>query len=93
MLSDDALDSKLQAGKNSNTEKSEKKAHKAFVNFLKQNGPTNLDYWYFEEPGLDKYLTKFWLGVRKSDIEDASDNEDDMDKKDRLYSANTLHSF
>ena len=40
-------------------------------------GKTNLDYWYYEEPELDWYLSKFWFGVRKnlnSDYE--SDTED-----------------
>ena len=59
VLTDDQLASKLQCGKNINTEKSEKKA---FTNFLKKHGTTDLDYWYYEEPELDNYLAKFWLG-------------------------------
>ena len=94
VITDNELDKKLQGDKNINTEKSEKRAHKAFTNFLKQHGATDLVYWYFEEPELDNYLAKFWLGCRKINTEDGSDvDEDDTVKKDQLYSANTLKNF
>ena len=93
VLTDDQLDNKLATGKNINTEKSEKRAHKAFTNFLKQNGASDLDYWLYEEPELDRYLAKFWLGCRKVNTDEASDNEQDTDKKESLYSANTLKNF
>ena len=44
VITDDELDKKFQAGKNINTEKSEKRAHKALTNFLKQHGASDLDY-------------------------------------------------
>ena len=64
-----------------NIEKSEKKAHKAFTRFLTQLSCPNTDYWYFDEPELDNYLAKFWLGVQKCDIDDTSDDEE-CDRKD-----------
>ena len=94
VFSDDELLKKIRMAKNLNTEKSEKKADRAFTRFLKQTGCTDLKYWFFEEPELDKHLAKFWLGVRKYDNEDDSEDEEhDKEKTDKLYSANTLQSF
>ena len=94
LLSDDDLNKRIKMGKNINTEKSEKKAHKSFTNFLVQLGCADLDYWLFEEPELDRYLAKFWLGLRKSEEEDMSEDEtSDGNKKKQLYSANSLRCF
>ena len=93
-LSDDQLEKKLKDGQNENTVRSEQKAHKAFNRFLIENNVTDLDYWFYEEPQLDKWLAKFWLCVRKPDDSDTeSDVEEDPDKKTNMYSANTLRSF
>ena len=95
VMSDEDLLKKIRMSKNVNTLKSEKKAHKVFTRFLQQCGCDNLEYWFYEKPELDKYLAKFWLGVRKYDMEDNSDDEENTDnsKIDKLYSANTLKNF
>ena len=65
------------AGKNVNTTKTEE--DHVFSRFLKQCGETNLDYWFYEEPKLDSFLSNFWFGARKdpdSDYETDSDNSE-----------------
>ena len=95
VFTDDELLKKIKLSKNVNTEKSEKKAHKVFTNFLNQIGATEVDYWSYEEPELDNYLAKFWLGVRKYDCDlDTEDSQDSSKEKiEKLYSANTLRNF
>ena len=96
-LSDDQLEKRLKEGQNPNTVRSEKKADQAFTRYLQENGADDVEYWYFEEPELDNWLAKFWLCVRKGDESDSdggnSDKEEDPDKKNKMYSANTLRSF
>ena len=91
ILSDEQLAKKLKDGQNSNTVKSELKADRAFTRFLKENGAEQFEYWFFEEPELDTWLAKFWLCVRKKD--DSDSDTEDPERKDQMYSANTLRSF
>ena len=94
VITDEDLEKKLITGKNLNTVKSEKKADKAFRNFLTANGCTNTDYWYFEEPELDNFLAKFWLCTRKEEQSDSEESDnDDPEKKNKKYSANSIRSF
>ena len=97
ILSDEELEIKSKAQKNVNTDKSEKRADKAFRNFLIPCGreENDCDYWDFTEESLDDYLAKFWFGARKSIIVDIDEDEDEQDKekKNRLYSANTLKNY
>ena len=76
-----------------NTVKSDNKADRAFRRFLTSSGCTNTDYWFFEEPELDNYLAKFWLGVRKEEDIDSDSENDQKDQKDIKYSVNTLRNF
>ena len=94
IISDEDLQRRLLGGKNINTINCEKKADKAFRQFLESNGCTNSDYWYFEEPELDNYLAKFWLCICKDDHSDSEDSgPEDPEKRDQKYSANTLQNF
>ena len=87
---------KLKKCKNQNTENCDKRANKAFINFLLANGQTDTDYWNFTEPELDKYLAKFWFGARKDicegETEETNDN-DDPNMKNRMYKASSLRNF
>ena len=93
VMSDEDLELKSQKSKNENTVKAERKAHKAFTNFLIVMGvqEENCDYWHFTEPELDGYLSKFWFGVHKAPAEDSQD--DDPELKQQLYKANSLRNF
>ena len=96
LMNDSDLEIKTKKCKNENTEKSEKRADKAFTNFLITIGcdPNQTDYWNFTEPELDGYLAKFWFGARKDICEGKSeDNSEDPYTKKRMYKANTLHNF
>ena len=74
--------------------KCEKKAHKAFTKFLTQMGCNDLEYWLYEEPELDNYLAKYWLGARKyTQHKDSDDEAKNKDVTDKLYSVNTIHNF
>ena len=64
-----------------------------FRKFLAQCGETNLDYWSYEEPELDNYLAKFWFGARKSPDSDYESDTEDPERKNLMYSANTMRSF
>ena len=67
LMNDSDLEVKTKQCKNDNTEKSERRAHKAFTNYLLAMGCPEeaTDYWNFTEPELDRYLSKFWFGARK----------------------------
>ena len=94
IFTDDELLKKIKLSKNINTEKSERKAHRAFTRFLGQLGCHDLEYWNFEEPELDNYLAKFWLSAHKTnDEEDSDDAGEDKEKLGQLYSANSLRNF
>ena len=56
----------LVNGKINNTEKSDKKVQKAFIKILQQNTAMDLEYWLYQQPELDYYLVKVWLGVCKN---------------------------
>ena len=94
VMDDDEIASKSKQAKNSNTDKSERRADKAFRKFLEALGydENDTDYWYFDEPTLDGCLAKFWFGARK-DIWGEEDESNDPDMKNRLYSANSLKNF
>ena len=93
-MDDDEIAAKSKKSKNINTDKSEKRADRAFRKFLEALGyaENNTEYWFFDEPTLDNCLAKFWFGARKDICED-NYNENDPDMKDRMYSANTLKNF
>ena len=98
ILNDEDLQEKAKVLKNSNTEKCEKRATRAFTNFLIACGKdaNNLDFWNYEPPELDTLLAKFWYGARKDICENEEGNQDeseDTDMKSRLYSANSLKNF
>ena len=93
VFSDDQIKQKQQAGKNLNTTKTEERADRAFRNFLSQCGEVNLDYWRYEEPELDNYLSKFWFGARKNPESDYESDNDDPERQNLMYSANTMKSF
>ena len=65
LYTDQQIKEKQEAGKNKNTTKTDERANRAFRNFLKDNGESNLDYWNYEEPELDSFLSRFWFGARK----------------------------
>ena len=92
ILSDEDLDYKTKISKNDNTLKAEKKADKAFTNFLVAMGVAEdqTDYWNYTEPELDKYLCKFWFSLRKTTGEISSL---DPENKQQLYKANSLRNF
>ena len=67
LLDDEQLAKKNDDLKNSNTEKSNRRADRAFRSFLQAMGreTNDCDYWDFTEESLDDYLAKFWFGARK----------------------------
>ena len=77
-MTDEELEEKSKRCKNYNTMKAEECADKAFKTFLIANGcdQNDTDYWFFDEPTLDKYLSKFWFCARKSSVNDDSQEED-----------------
>ena len=97
IFDDNQLAKKTKDSRNVNTDKAEKRADKAFRNFLKECGleDERLDYWKLSASELDNYLAKFWFGARKDC--DFSDDEDDFEAdpylKKLYYSANTLRNF
>ena len=95
VLDDDELQEKAKRSKNSNTDKSERRADTAFRKFLVELGYEEKDteYWFFDEPTLDDCLAKFWFGARKDICSDDSDTENDLQMRRRMYSANTLKNF
>ena len=99
LLDDKALEKKNDEQKNINTEKSNRRADRAFRSFLEAMGreTNDCDYWDFTEESLDDYLAKFWFGVRKdvSDDEDEENTEEDSQEgsKLRMYSANSLKNY
>ena len=95
VMSDKDLEDKSKKCKNDNTLKAEKKADKAFTKFLITMGidSDKTNYWNYDEPTLDNYLSKFWFGARKEFCDNSQDNEKDPKMKDRLYKATSLRSF
>ena len=93
VYSDAEIKAKQEAGKNRNTTKTEERADHAFRRFLEECGATDLNYWYFDEPDLDNYLSKFWFGARKDPESDYESDEDDPERKKLMYSANTMKNF
>ena len=100
LINDDVLTKKNDQQKNVNTEKSNRRADRAFRNFLEAMGreTNDCDYWDFTEESLDDYLAKFWFGARKTITED--DEEDSQDSvqadpelKARMYKANSLKNY
>ena len=93
VFTDQQLQEKQKAGKNINTTKTEEQADRAFKKFLTQCGESNLDYWSYEEPELDNFLSKFWFGARKDPESDYETDEEDPEHHNLMYSANTMKSF
>ena len=103
ILDDEQLAKKSKEQVNKNTEKSDKRADRAFRNFLVACGraENDCDYWDFTPESLDDYLAKFWFGARKyvngqSDEEESQEvdeNNPDANEKSRMYSANSLKNY
>ena len=93
VFSDEKLQRKQEAGKNKNTTKTEERANQAFQKFLRQCGESNVDYWFYEEPELDNYLSKFYFGARKDADSDFETDSEDPERQELMYSANTMRSF
>ena len=93
VYTDEEIKAKQDAGKNKNTTKTKERADRAFRRFLSECGETDLDYWNYQEPDLDSYLSKFWFGARKDPDDDYKSDSDDPDKKELMYSANTIKNF
>ena len=91
--SDQDILAKQQAGKNKNTTKTEQHADQAFRKFLSECGEMNTDYWSYDEPELDSFLSKFWFGARKDPDSEYETDSDDPDKQILMYSANTMLCF
>ena len=93
-MTDEELEEKSKKCRNHNTMKAEEHADKAFRTFLVWNGcdENNTDYWNFDEPTLDKYLSKFWFYTRKNTTNPDS-QEEDPEIKEQLYKANSLKNF
>ena len=70
-MTDEELEEKSKKCKNYNTMKAEERADKAFKTFLVSNGcdEKNTDYWNFDEPTLDKYLSKLQILTVKKKIQ------------------------
>ena len=90
-MTDDKLEEKSKKSKNDNTIRCEQRADKAFRKFLLANGcdQNDLDYWYFSEPRLDKYLSKFWFCACKN----ITCVEDSQEEDPEFYKANSLRNF
>ena len=96
IINDEELASKSKKAKNENTVRTEKRADKAFTNFLMEMGvpEQNCDYWNYEEPELDTYLAKFWFGARKQDDENSQEQDSsDPELKKNMYKATTLRNM
>ena len=93
IYSDAEIKAKQEARKNRNTTKTEERADRAFRRFLSQCGETDLNYWNYTEPDLDAYLSKFWFGARKDPDSDYKSDNEDPERKQLMYSANTMKNF
>ena len=91
-MTDDELEEKSKKSKNDNTIRCEQRADKAFRNVLLANGcnQNDLDYCYFSEPRLDKYLSKFWFCACKNITCEEDSQEEDPELKQQFYKANSL---
>ena len=93
VYSEEQIQAKQQGQKNRNTIKTQERANCAFRRFLDECGEKDLDYWNYEEPELDSYLSKFWFGARKSPNSDYESDQDDSEKTKLMYTANTMKNF
>ena len=98
LMNDSDLERKNESQKNGNTEKSNRRADRAFRTFLEAMGreTNDCDYWDFTEESLDDYLAKFWFGARKNvqdDSEEESQETEDPELKCRMYKANSLKNY
>ena len=62
-LTDEQLNAKRKGLENNHTLNAEKCADKAFKDFLRESGAQCVDYYYYEEQELAKWLSKFWFGA------------------------------
>ena len=93
LYSEQELKSKHDASINKNTKHSEDRANSAFQKFLTQAGKTDLNYWLYEEDELDLMLEQFWFGARKDPDNCYDSDEDDSQRTNLRYSANTMRNF
>ena len=93
VYTDEQIKAKQDGQKNKNTIKTEERANRAFRRFLHDCGEVDLDYWNYDEPELDNYLSKFWFGARKSPDSDYESDQDDLEKTQLRYTANTMRNF
>ena len=69
VLTNDELKAKMEdLEENQNSVNSEKRADKAFRQFLSESGSKSVEYHLFEEE-LDNWLYKFWFGARTANNE------------------------
>ena len=90
---DEQISVKKKKTDNQNTLKSEERANCAFQRFLAQCDVEDTNYWFYTEPELDNYLSKFYLGARKFATDTDPTFDEDPDQKSRKYSANSLKDF
>ena len=93
VYTEEQIKAKQEGQKNVNTIKTEERANRAFRRFLHDCGEVDLNYWNYDEPELDSYLSKFWFGARKSPDSDYESEEDDSEKTQLRYTANTMRNF
>ena len=93
MYTDEEIQQKQDANKNKNTTKAEERANNAFQKFLQQTGKANLEYWNYDEEELDNMLCKFYYKARKDPDSDYDSAEDDKQRSNLMYSANTMKNF
>ena len=61
---DDELKQKQLDLQNKNSLKNEKKAERAFMEYLHEVGETDNNFYCFTEEQLDYHLSKFWFAAR-----------------------------
>ena len=93
VYTEEQIKAKQEGQKNKNTIKTEERANRAFQRFLHDCGETDLNYWNYDEPDLDGFLSKFWFGARKSADSDYESDADDSDKSKLRYTGNTMRTF
>ena len=60
------IEEKQKELQNPNTTNNEKKAVRAFKNYLAEQGLEDIDFFYYTESELDKHLRTFWFNTKKN---------------------------
>ena len=69
ILTDEEMKEKQLSVQNINSIKNEKKAEKAFKEYLQQAGEVDINFYCYAEEKLDYHLSKFWFAARKKNEE------------------------